>query len=290
MARLTSVTTQRLSLIVIVWAIFGALLSILGARQTLPAVVRWEMLAGGILVWIPWLVYVPVIDRLQRRWPIGSGVKMRSLVCHAAAALAVATSHMAYLRLMRPLPQMLFRGGDYGEIFQRFAWGDYFFSQRVVLDLAIYAVALLAISRPWRTIESSDTRSDLPASTEAFAEALGNQSHNQGQRPPLVIRDGSKTVVLAWQEIDWIEAADYYCKIFSRQESHLAKISLRKIESLAPPGQMVRVHRRFLVNPARISRLESNGEGEARLTLRDGTSIPVSRRRKSDVEQVLRRL
>lgn len=276
MVRLASVTTQRLSFIVIIWAISGAVLSILGARQVLPPVVRWEMLAGGILVWLPWLLYVPAIDRMQRWWPVGEGVSFRLLAVHAGAAVIVASSHMAYLRLMRPLPQMLFRGGDYSEIFQRFAWGDYFFSQRVVLDLALYAVALLAISRPWRKAEA--------------AVANATESPSRDQWPPLVIRDGSRTIILTWQEIDWIEAADYYSKIFSRQESHLAKISLRKIESLAPPGQLVRVHRRFLVNPARISRLESNGEGEAKLTLREGTSIPVSRRRKSEVERVLSQL
>ncbi len=276
MVRLTSVTTQRLWFIVIIWAIFGAVLSILGSRQALPAVVRWEMLAGGILVWIPWLFYVPAIDQLQRRWPVGEGVSMRLLAFHAGAALIVAVSHMVYLRLMRPLPQMLFRGGEYSEIFQRFAWGDYFFSQRVVLDLALYAVALLAISRPWRKAEA--------------ALANDTESPSRDQWPPLVVRDGSRTVVLTWQEIDWIEAADYYCKIFANDESHLAKISLRKIEFQAPPGQLVRVHRAFLVNPARIARLEASGEGEAKLTLRDETSIPVSRRRKSEVERALGRL
>lgn len=54
-------------------------------------------------------------------------------------------------------------------------------------------------------------------------------------------------------------------------------------------GQFVRVSRAELVSIDRIAKIVSNGDGSATLTLADGSTVRVSRRRTADVRQALER-
>jgi DNA-binding LytR/AlgR family response regulator len=52
-------------------------------------------------------------------------------------------------------------------------------------------------------------------------------------------------------------------------------------------GAFARPNRSELVNLSRIERIASNGDGSATLTLKDGTSIHVTRRRAAEVRRQL---
>jgi DNA-binding LytR/AlgR family response regulator len=52
-------------------------------------------------------------------------------------------------------------------------------------------------------------------------------------------------------------------------------------------GGFVRVSRADLVNVAHVLRIVSNGDGSATLTLGDGSTVHVSRRRAADVRRAL---
>jgi DNA-binding LytR/AlgR family response regulator len=52
-------------------------------------------------------------------------------------------------------------------------------------------------------------------------------------------------------------------------------------------GDFIRVSRADLVNVSYIERIKSNGDGSARLILKDGTEVRVSRRRTSEVRNAL---
>jgi len=55
------------------------------------------------------------------------------------------------------------------------------------------------------------------------------------------------------------------------------------------PGQFVRVHRSAIVALDRVRELRSVGLGEWVIVLRDGTRVPVSRRRREQVAEAIRR-
>src|SRR5258708_13972407 len=88
-------------------------------------------------------------------------------------------------------------------------------------------------------------------------------------------------------EIDWIEADDYYAAIHARHGRHLIRESLASLEQRLDRNRFGRTHRSPIVNMDRVSKLLKD-EGETPLVLRSGMRIPVSRRRRARVIKLLR--
>jgi len=69
----------------------------------------------------------------------------------------------------------------------------------------------------------------------------------------------------------------------------LIRESLSSLDERLDSARFLRVHRSAIVNLERIRELRNDG-GESVLVLRNGVRVPVSRRRREQVNQILRRL
>jgi len=104
----------------------------------------------------------------------------------------------------------------------------------------------------------------------------------QAARPPgatverILVRDGSKVVVIPADDLDYAEAQDDYVGLRTKGKVHLKQQTLAQLEASLDPARFVRIHRSYLLNVDRLSRLESDGEARAAV-LGDGTRLPVSR-------------
>ena len=103
----------------------------------------------------------------------------------------------------------------------------------------------------------------------------------------LVLPTGGGELVLDADEIDWIQADDYYAAVHALRRRHLVRESLASLAERLDPARFVRVHRSAVVNLDRVRELRV--EGDAAVILRDGTRVPVSRRRREQVAAQLRR-
>jgi len=95
-------------------------------------------------------------------------------------------------------------------------------------------------------------------------------------------------LVLDAREIDWIEADDYYAAIYAGGRRHLIRESLASLETRLDGALFVRAHRSAIVNVERVRELRSDAPGECVVVLRDGTRVPVSRRRRDHVTALVR--
>ena len=109
---------------------------------------------------------------------------------------------------------------------------------------------------------------------------------NQAAPRRLLVPTSNGQLLLDLGEIDWIEADDYYSAIHARGRRHLMRQSLSLLEQRLDATRFVRAHRGAIVNLDRVRELRADA-GDTVLVLRDGTRVPVSRRRR---EQVARRL
>jgi two-component system LytT family response regulator len=96
-------------------------------------------------------------------------------------------------------------------------------------------------------------------------------------RRTLVIKEGRRTVLVPVDDIDWIEATDYYVKVHAAGKSHLLRESLRSLEKTLDSGRFVRVHRSAIVNRDRVAALEAHQSGDAVAVLSSGVRVRVSR-------------
>jgi two-component system LytT family response regulator len=105
----------------------------------------------------------------------------------------------------------------------------------------------------------------------------------------IVVPTSTGELVLDASEIDWIEADDYYAAVHTRGRRHLIRESLASLETRLDSAQFVRAHRSAIVNLERVRELRSDAPGECTMVLRDGTRVPVSRRRREQVTEIVRR-
>jgi two-component system, LytTR family, response regulator len=104
----------------------------------------------------------------------------------------------------------------------------------------------------------------------------------------LVVGTPTGSLVLSAGEINWIEADDYYSRVHTSGARHLIRESLASLSRRLDASQFVRVHRGALVRLDRIREVRSTSRGETVVVLRDGTTIPVSRRRRATLQALLR--
>lgn len=93
----------------------------------------------------------------------------------------------------------------------------------------------------------------------------------------LAIKDGARVVFLRFDEIDWIEAADYYVQIHAGGKSYLHRETMMSLERRLDAGLFVRIHRSAIVNRHRIRELRGGRQREAVVVLEGGQAIKVSR-------------
>jgi two-component system LytT family response regulator len=102
-----------------------------------------------------------------------------------------------------------------------------------------------------------------------------------------IVRTRDRVLFVKAEEIDWIEAADYYASIHAGGKAHLLRKSMASLEAELDPAIFARVHRSAIVNLDRVKQLQPAFRGEAVLVLRDGTRVPLSRSRRAELERRL---
>jgi two-component system LytT family response regulator len=135
-----------------------------------------------------------------------------------------------------------------------------------------------------------------PFSDERFAVVierarirLREHSVASAQRRQLVVRDGSRRLVIPYEDIVWIEAEDYCARIHLQARTLLVRESLRALADALAGDAFVRVHRSAIVNVACIRSIEPMISGDQRLTLSDGATLKVSRTHRADVVAAMER-
>jgi two-component system LytT family response regulator len=126
-----------------------------------------------------------------------------------------------------------------------------------------------------------------PYDDERFALALSRAKAAARQRTTghLAIRGPRATTVVPIDAIDWIEAADNYVEVHAGAACHLLRATMAELETRSP--DLVRVHRRAIVNLRKIREIRPTASGDATLVLVDGTAIALSRRYRPAVERRL---
>jgi two-component system LytT family response regulator len=97
----------------------------------------------------------------------------------------------------------------------------------------------------------------------------------------LVVTTARGAMVLTIEEIDWIEAADNYARLWVGRRSYLLRESLQQLEDRVRLHGFVRAHRQALVPLAGVRELKIAGDGAMFAVLGSGVQVPVSRRRRA---------
>ena len=148
------------------------------------------------------------------------------------------------------------------------------------LEVARFAEALERARQRLRSAKAVELSRKLSA-------LLATREKEQA-RQRIVVTTSTGDLVIDSDEIDWIEADDYYAAVHARDGRHLIRESLTSLEQRLDGVKFVRAHRAAIVNVDRVCEVRREA-GEILLVLRNGVRIPVSRRRRTHVTKLLRR-
>ncbi len=112
------------------------------------------------------------------------------------------------------------------------------------------------------------------ANTKLLLEDVA-QSPAQSSR--VVVKTGGKIKIIPLQDIHYLEAADDYVKIFTKEGQFLKNKTMQFFEKTLDPQQFIRTHRSYILNISQITRIDPYEKDAHVAVLKDGTKIPVSK-------------
>jgi two-component system LytT family response regulator len=134
-----------------------------------------------------------------------------------------------------------------------------------------------------------------PYSKERFEAALERAKNQKAEKAPdaaalaatarpagqflerIVVKDGTKVTLVPTAKLDYVEALDDYVSLATEGKKLLKQQTISSLEAALDPAVFVRIHRSFVVNFERVSRIEPYGKDSKVAVLGNGVKLPVSR-------------
>lgn len=240
---------------------------VFGNERPLVDIMLWQL-----AVWAPWLVFVPAIKRLVVKFPGRSGKQRRETAVHAGFALLLIAAHVPWFVWLsnEMSPYRDLEGTRFG-VFQ------YLFIFWAVIDLFLYW-ATMAVARSGRQdTHIAELELRLASAQESETEDRPSSGAGVLRLEQLAVRKGTANIFLSAEEIDWIEAEDYYARLHVGETSHLVRMSLTKLEKRLDPAKFIRIHRSTIINLDRLEGMERLEGGDHQVLLKSGVKRRVSR-------------
>lgn len=206
------------------------------------------------------MVLVPLVALWERRFPVALQGLPRGLAAHAIGSLIFSALHVAGMVLLRKVIFAVVLGQAYDFFDEPLT--DLAYEYRK--DALTYATILLMLTLV-RGIELNRRRS---------------RQGGHGESARLTLKSGGRTILLDAHAVEWARAAANYVDVHARGQTHLVRISLTALEAqLKGAGvDVVRVHRSWIVNRAKIVEIVPLGDGDVRIRTGEGSEIRGSRR------------
>jgi two-component system LytT family response regulator len=121
-------------------------------------------------------------------------------------------------------------------------------------------------------------------SPQALIDAAAQSA---GQQNRIVVKDGNKIKIIPVNQIHYLEAADDYVKIVTKEGTFLKKRTMSFFETSLALYQFVRIHRSYIVNTQLITRIDPYEKDSHLVLLSTGAKLQVSRSGYARLKEVL---
>lgn len=141
-----------------------------------------------------------------------------------------------------------------------------------------------------RAREQLERRSadDWPAAIHAAASEHAQATETAPFLTEVMVRVGTRDIVLRVDEIDWIQAETYYARLHIRGRSYLYRERMHVLESQLNPRHFARVHRSAIVNLDRVREIVHDNRGDHVVVLSTGARVKTSHQRWLEFRDIMR--
>jgi two-component system, LytTR family, response regulator len=116
---------------------------------------------------------------------------------------------------------------------------------------------------------------------------LESVSQSPSQSGRVVVKNAGKIKIIPVEEINYLEAADDYVKIHTKEGSFLKNKTMNHFEHVLDGNQFVRTHRSYLLNVQQITRIDPYEKDNHIAILKSGAQVPVSKTGYGKLKSVL---
>ena len=124
-----------------------------------------------------------------------------------------------------------------------------------------------------------------PANTAKAVAETALQAPVQANR--IVVKDNGKIKIIPVSQVQYLEAADDYVKIFTGTGSFLKKTTMQYFEDNLPTHEFIRIHRSYIISAQLITRIDPHEKDSHQVLLTTGARLPVSKAGYSKLKEVL---
>jgi two-component system, LytTR family, response regulator len=108
--------------------------------------------------------------------------------------------------------------------------------------------------------------------------ALREENGERREYPArLVVPSGTREAFVNVDEIEWVEAADYYACLHVGTRSLMLRETIKQLAETLDPRKFVRVHRSAIVNIAHVREILREGRNEGWVFLSNGQRVKMSK-------------
>jgi two-component system, LytTR family, response regulator len=104
----------------------------------------------------------------------------------------------------------------------------------------------------------------------------------------ILVKVGEKEILLPVEDIDWIEAAEYYCCLHANGHRYMIRESIGDLSGRLDPKLFIRIHRSSIVNLSRIREVYREGSSDASVVLASGQTVKMSKSGKERLNNATR--
>jgi len=112
---------------------------------------------------------------------------------------------------------------------------------------------------------------------EQLGPLLGSVSNSPSEQHRVVVKLSGKIRIIPVDDIHFLEAADDYVKIHTREGSFLKNKTMGHFETILNKTQFVRTHRSYMLNISEITRIDPYEKDNHLAILKSGARVPVSK-------------
>ena len=212
------------------------------------------------------LALVPAVVWFTRRWPLHLDNWRRMLPLHLFGSLVWSALHVAGMVAIR---KAIYAGQGLHYDFSPWWWE---FGYEYLKDVRSYAGIVLAIEGYRLLLRRLQGEASLLGAPD---EGPPMEAVERPER--FLVRKLGREFLVAANDVEWLQAAGNYVNLRVRGHDYPLRSTIAGIEGKLDPARFVRIHRSYIVNLDQVASIEPLDTGDARVHLKDGTSLPGSR-------------
>jgi two-component system LytT family response regulator len=211
----------------------------------------------------------PIVLAMMRRFPLEAGPhRARHMAIHSANALMLAFGLIVVSCALAPV----FNVGDTRPFLT--ALPAHLSANWLLLAFCI--LAFTGLAQAARSVSRVEPLPVGASPSPAFVTSVW-------------VKNGGRQIEVSLNEVDWIETQGNYLALHTGSSVHLIRETSVAFEAKLDPAAFVRIHRRTLVALDRVREIKPLGNGDASVSIAEGTSLRVSRSYRDRLREALQR-